>query len=101
MQGQPIYLKRGNNNNWGEFAKFFANDGTLDADFGNAVAISGNLIVVGAYRDNNQGNDAGSAYVFDLQGSKGEIKLLASDGAALDNYGVSVAIDGLSVLIGR
>ena len=98
--GAAYLLKRGNNNNWGEFAKFFANDGSLDADFGNAVAISGNRIVVGAYRDNDQGNDAGSAYVFDLQGSKGEIKLLASDGAALDNYGVSVAISGHSVLVG-
>jgi hypothetical protein len=33
--------------------------------FGNAVAVSGNSVLIGAYSDDDQGGNSGSFYVFD------------------------------------
>ena len=51
-----------------EVAKLVAADGAADDDFGYSVAIDGNTIVVGAYRDDIDGGDGstsgqGSVYV--------------------------------------
>ncbi len=46
--------------------------------------------VVGAYRDDDAGSSSGSAYVYNLDGT-GEVKITASDGAADDRFGYSVA----------
>ncbi len=71
--------------------------------FGRFVAISGDVAVITAPRvDLAGGNDAGAAYVFvrDAGGQWAQAqKLVASDGAALDQFGVSVAITGDVTLI--
>ncbi|MCK9516968.1 MAG: FG-GAP repeat protein, partial [Ottowia sp.] len=74
--------------------------------FGRSVAISGdsNTAIVGAYGDDDLGSSSGSAYIFTRSGSTWteQAKLLASDGAADDWFGHSVAIsgDGNSIVIG-
>jgi hypothetical protein len=74
--------------------------------FGNAVAISGDTAVIGAFVDDHSGlSNAGSAYVFERnQGgtdSWGQVaKLMASDGATQDFFGQSVAISGATVIVG-
>ena len=72
--------------------------GILDVGdwFGFSVGVSGNMAVVGAYGNDDFGSSTGSAYVFGFNGSgwAQEQKLLASDGAAYDNFGYSVAISG-------
>ncbi len=70
--------------------------------FGNAVDISGDYAVVGAYHDNNDGNNSGSAYVFARSGATWTVqgKLIADDGAASDYFGHSVSISGDSVIVG-
>ena len=41
--------------------------GTSDTDyFGYSVAISGNRVVVGAYREDYLGSDSGSVYVYQI-----------------------------------
>ena len=82
--------------------KFRASDGADDDYFGYAVAIDGNTAVIGANYDDDKGSDSGSAYIFRYDGSSWvqEAKLLASDGAAYDYFGYSVAIDGNTVVIG-
>ena len=67
--------------------------------FGKSVALSGDSIVVGAHWDDSS---RGSAYVFDWNGSvwSQTAKLVASDGAAADLFGNSVAISGQTVVVG-
>jgi len=71
-------------------------------NFGAAIAIGVDVIVVGADEDYENGTDSGAAYVFrfDGKGWAREQKLLASDGEAFDFFGRSVAIDGDTCLIG-
>lgn len=88
---------------WTQQAKLTANDGALWDSFGRSVAISGDTVLVGAYRaDTGGGSDAGAAYVFTRSNGtwQQESKLTAADGAAADFFGVSVALSGDTALIG-
>ena len=84
-----------------EDQKLTASDGTGNNEFG-FVAISGATLVVGADLDDIGGNvDQGSAYVFERQGQQWleRQKLTASDGAASDIFGYSVAISGDTIVV--
>ena len=91
-----------------ELARITASDGGysdhLGGGSGQAVSLSGNIIVAGAYHDDPSGNqDAGSAYVFRRE-SNGTItelaKLTAPDGRSSDYFGSAVAVDGNHIAIG-
>ena len=80
-----------------------ASDGATGDNFGVSVAISGDYALVGATGDDIGANaDQGSAYVFIRSGSSWiqQAKLTATDGAANDLFGVSVAISGDYALVG-
>ncbi|MDY7110593.1 MAG: FG-GAP repeat protein [Planctomycetota bacterium] len=96
------YVFRYDGANWVEEAKLLASDGAIDDDFGYSVSISGDLVVIGAAYDDDNGNGSGSAYVFRYDGANWteEAKLLASDGAAYDRFGQSVSISGEIAVIG-
>ena len=85
-----------------EVQKLTAPDAAMGDVFGDSVAISGDIAVIGAYQDDDFGTSSGSAHVFRFDGAmwNWEQKLLASDGAVQDEFGRSVAIDGDVVLIG-
>lgn len=88
---------------WTEQAKLTANDGLAFDLFGDAVAIDGDTIAVGAAFADPDGNDAqGAAYVFHRNGSAWtqEPRLLADDGAPGHRFGGSVAVSGSSVVVG-
>lgn len=79
-----------------------APDAAAADEFGAAVALDGDTLVVGSRLDDDLGSQSGSAYVFVYDGSAWvfEQKLLAADGAAQDNFGVSVAVHGGRILVG-
>ena len=79
--------------------KITASDGAMSDNFGCAVAIGSNKIVVGASLDDDDGSSSGSAYVYNLDGT-GEVKITASDAAAGDEFGKSVAVGGNKVYVG-
>ena len=87
-------------------AKLTASDGAAGDQFGYSVAVSGDTVVVGALFDDDNGRDSGSAYVFVEPGGgwAGSLtqtaKLTASDGAAGDQFGESVAVSGDTVVVG-
>ena len=88
-----------------ELAKLVASDGAEGDEFGYAVAISGDILVIGAQADDDNGVNSGSAYVFRHDpGPPGawieEQKLLASDGKTEDWFGCSVAIADDTIMIG-
>jgi len=85
---------------WEQTHRKFATDGVAGGFFGFSVAADGNLVVVGAYGDNDRGDDTGSAYVFDVTTRQPLFKLLASDGKAHDWFGYSSAISGNVAVIG-
>lgn len=82
-----------------QIAKLLPNDGAADDRFGNAVAIYGSTAIVGAYLDDDQGSESGSAYLFDVTTGEQIVKLLPKDGAAGARFGVSVAISGSTAIV--
>jgi hypothetical protein len=95
----------GGADNWGEVAELTASDAQEDDWFGRFVAISGDTVVVGAYREDGAGTNRGAAYVFDRDNGGtdawGEVaKLTAADAEDHDNFGTSAAISGNTVVIG-
>jgi hypothetical protein len=84
-------------------AELTASDGAANDHFGTAVAVSGDTALVGAAGDDVGANeDQGSAYVFTRAGLvwTQQAKLTASDGAAFDGFGISVALSGDTALVG-
>ncbi|HBO44685.1 MAG TPA: hypothetical protein DD670_12285, partial [Planctomycetaceae bacterium] len=95
------YIFENIGSDWVQLAKLTASDGVTGDYFGSRVAVSGSVAVVGAYQDDDKGSNSGSAYIFEDTGS-GWIqvaKLTAADGAASDNFGNAVAIEGNTVLV--
>ncbi len=74
----------------------------VGAQFGNAVAVSGNTMVVGAQFDSTTASQAGAAFVFTFDGAiwTQQAKLVAGDGALGDKFGTSVAISGDTIVVG-
>jgi len=95
-----------NADQWWLTKKLTASDGAANDEFGNSVALTDGVALVGAYFDNIGGADRrGSAYLFSQnQGGAnnwGQIrKLTASDGAAHDWFGVAVALQTGTILVG-
>ncbi|MCA9273041.1 MAG: hypothetical protein KDA31_08355 [Phycisphaerales bacterium] len=97
-----IYRRVGSS--WVYEDKLLAVAETGDDEFGAAVAIDGDIAVVGASLDSDPDGRtyAGSAYVFEFDGVSWNQsqKLIAPDQASFDRFGYSVAISGDSILIG-
>ncbi len=88
---------------WTLQAKLTASDAVAREQFGQSVALDGDTVVVGAPADEEQGRfDAGSAYVFERSGTAWteQARLVASDAAARDAFGWSVAVDADTAVVG-
>ncbi|MEA1050991.1 FG-GAP repeat protein [Lamprobacter modestohalophilus] len=79
---------------------FTASDGENWERFGESVAISGDYVVIGAHLEDENGSQAGAAYLFNANTGAQIAKLTSSDIARFDHFGASVAIDGDYILIG-
>ena len=97
-----IFEKDQDTNTWKQTAKLLATDGSEDDNFGCSVAMSENVAIIGANKDDDKGSNSGSAYVFELENGVWEErgKLTASDGAADDSFGYSVSIEGSTAVVG-
>jgi len=83
-----------------QLTKITASDGATGDFFGYSVAVGSGRIVVGAYSDDVGINtDQGSAYIYDLDGNQLGI-ITASDGAAYDRFGGSVAVGDGRIVVG-
>jgi hypothetical protein len=80
--------------------KLTASDAAAADEFGIAVAISGTTAIVGSWQDDQVGTNSGSAYLFDTATGNQLFKLTASDGAAGDEFGRSVAVSGTTAIVG-
>lgn len=77
-----------------------AGDGAEGDMFGSAVAVTDGVVAVGAKFDDDRGDNSGSVYLFDTSSGMQIDKLTAGDGAANDNFGESVALDGDMLAVG-
>jgi hypothetical protein len=96
------YVFHRQGSSWRQEARLTARDAEARDLFGAAVAVSGDLVAVGAPADDDQGSMTGAAYVFRHQGGswRQEAKLLAEDAAALGEFGKAIALDGETVVAG-
>lgn len=97
-----IYRLQGDGS-WLQEAKLTATDAAAGDRFGDAVSLSGDAALIGAYNDDDKGSGSGSAYLFRRQGDGSwlqEAKLTAADGSAGDTFGISVALNGDLALVG-
>ena len=101
-QSGAAYLFTRYESDWIQQAKLTAADGEAGAEFGRSVALSDDTVIIGAARDDEKGEDSGSVYVFTRSGTNWSqlAKLTAADGAKGDVFGISVALDGDTALIG-
>jgi FG-GAP repeat len=83
-----------------QFAKLLPGNGVQVDQFGTSIAIDSGIVAVGAYRNDDSAFDSGSAYLFNASTGAQIAQLLASDGAANDYFGWSIAIDGGVVAVG-
>ena len=80
--------------------KLTAFDGATGDNFGSSIATTANKIFVGAYGANDNGNNSGAVYVYDANNlSATPTKLTAFDGAASDNFGISVAATADKIIV--
>lgn len=102
-QSGAAYIYHYDGKSWQEQqVKFRAKDTTLQDFFGRSVSISGDYAIVGAWGDDDKGENSGAAYIFKREGTSWieEDKLTASDGAAWDLFGTSVSISGDYSIVG-
>jgi hypothetical protein len=98
-----FYVFCATDDGWTEVAKVTPQSGKKNDQYGFSIAISGDVIAVGARRaDPNSLTDAGAAYVYSL--NEGDVLLVSrltpADAAAYDEFGQSVAIAGDVILVG-
>jgi len=92
-----------NGTTWTQQQKVTASDGSAYNLFGLSVALSGDTAFVGCPNASTAGGlGAGAAYVFTRSGSTWtqSQKLTASDGSDSDFFGIAVALDSDSAVIG-
>lgn len=98
-----VYVFERSGNQWIERAKLVAADGAPFDLFGQALAIGGETIAVGAQgADDPAGaRNSGAVYVFQRSGEKWaqQVKLIG-DGVAADYFGHAVAIGGDTLVVG-
>ena len=96
---------QGGPDNWGQVKKITAPDGAADDLFGFSMALSGDTLAIGAFWDDDQGHESGSAYIFERNrggaNNWGLVKkLIAADGAAGDCFSSALSVSGDTVAVG-
>jgi hypothetical protein len=109
-EGAAFVFERnqGGTNNWGQVTRLVADFPEPNSQFGDAVALDGDTIVVGAWNASSGGStpiQSGAAFVYErAQGGPnawGLVKRLTAQlAAASDYYGGAVAIAGDSIWVG-
>ena len=98
-----VYVFGRQGETWVQQAKLTADDARKGDHFGRAIATSGDTIIVGApMYDSNAGRDAGAAYIFTRDGERWnqQAKLIAEDTNPSDRFGLSVATNGKTAIVG-
>ena len=96
------YIFRRGGAKWKQQIKLVAPDPMLDDRFGEAVAIYRHTAVIGASKDDDQGKNSGSVFVyaFDEESWKPQAKIVPGDLVGSDAFGEAVSLDESTLAIG-
>lgn len=98
-----VYVFKHDGTSYSQAQKLTAYDADSNDRFGWSAAISSDnsTIVVGSYQDDDKGAESGSVYIFRYNGNNYEHaqKLIATDGAAGDEFGFSISISSDASII--
>ncbi|WP_088329357.1 hypothetical protein [Lacimicrobium sp. SS2-24] len=88
--------------NWMQKQILTAPDARPGDAFGQSISLTEKHLVIGAPRNDALGIDSGAAYIYKRENDAWhyQTKVTASDGAQEDLFGISVAIDGNTILVG-
>lgn len=95
----------GGPDNWGEVATLVPSDIEPFDFFGEAIAIDGDIVLVGSRLEDSLGASAGAIYVFERdQGGPGNwgevVKITASDASGGGHFGRRLALSGDTAVVG-
>ncbi len=100
LPGIVYIFQTGANGTWTEAGQLTASDGEAGDRFGAAIAVSGDLMVIGSTQPDS---GRGAAFVFQ-KSARGEwvevARVEVDDAQANDRFGSAVAISGETVLVG-
>ncbi len=102
VKAGSAHVYRFDGSQWVEQQELTASNAAPYDRFGASVGISADVIIVGAFGDDDAGESCGSSYVFRFDGSQWmqEQKLTAVDGGLEDFFGYSVDISGDHAIVG-
>ncbi|MEM8756566.1 MAG: GC-type dockerin domain-anchored protein [Planctomycetota bacterium] len=80
--------------------KFFASDAGFADNMGRRVATASGRVFAASPFDDDNGTDSGAVYMFDAATGQQLRKLIAPKGAAHDNFGLGLAADGDTLVVG-
>ena len=80
--------------------KIVPNDGDDNDAFGNSISMNNNWIAISANKDEPNGDNSGSVYLYKLDGNiiVDEQKIYPSDGDFNDYFGKSISLFGFLIL---
>ncbi|MBL7148615.1 MAG: hypothetical protein ISS80_00910 [Candidatus Cloacimonetes bacterium] len=97
------YIYQRNGSEWNLQTKIMASDGTFDDWFGYSTFVSGNYLFIGAINDDDNGDDSGSVYIYENNGTNWEYhsKIISSNYSLTDHFGNSISVSGDYLAIGK
>ncbi len=97
-----VYFFKKSDGAWVQEQKISPDDVEAYDMFGGAIAIEGDVAVIGSEYDDDNGANSGSAYIFNQINGDWiqKQKLLANDGDQWDYFGKDVSVDGNTIVIG-
>ena len=96
------YIFRERGGRWEPIAKLLPHDALEGDDFGHAVAINGNTVIVGSPDHSAGGPESGAAYIYTKHSEKWikQVKLIDIVSSSEDEFGYSVAITDKTAVVG-
>jgi len=101
-QGAAYFFTR-SDSGWTQAQKILADDGAMNDNFGQSAAMVGDTLFIGANAATIDGTfAAGAVYVFHFDGTEWVQvqKLAEAEGATFDFFGLSLAFDGTTLMVG-
>ena len=97
-----VYVFVEQDGGWAQQQKLIASNAMSLDYFGRSVAISGNTMIAGANRADALADNSGAAYIFQYNGQQWveQCELIPSDGMAYAEFGISIAIEGNTAVVG-
>lgn len=102
LRTDHVFVYKREGEQWVEQVRLSPPDGAGGIFFGRSLSLDGDFLMVGAHLDRTLGESAGAVYIYRREGDEWllDAKLTASDGAAFDRFGTSIAISGDFAIVG-